>query len=681
VCAAVLALVLGVAFAGGPALANERSEIAFDEEWRFQRADQRGAQAPGLDDTAWQEVRLPHTWNVEDGAIGGEYWRGAAWYRRHFTSPPLSGQRLFVRFGAANQVADVYLNSRKLCSHRGGYTAFVCDLTPALATTGENVLAVRVSNAPDPSVAPLKADFTFFGGLYRGASMTVTGPVHIGLGPLGDSGVTIEPTAVSAARAQARVRVEVANDGAVRLPVGAQVTWFDATHRAVATGRAQRPVAAHTRTTLVVPVTLDHPHLWDGLKDPYLYQVETKLTGDAGGDFVIETTGLRAFTLDAAHGARLNGRPIELRGVNLHQDFAGKGNALGPAEHAANLALLREIGANAVRLAHYPRAQAELDGLDRAGMLAWSEIPLVDLITPSAAFEQSTTTQLREMIAQARNHPSVVMWGLANEVKVDHRGLIARLNRLAHELDAARPTVAASDAPPQNSLVRITDAIAFNKYDGWYYRALADFGPDIDAALAALPDRPVGVSEYGAGANPLHHQEPPEQPKIDAPIHPEEWQSRLHEVYLDAFAARPRLFGHFVWNLCDFAAPIRHEGGLPGLNTKGLVSYDRSVRKDAFYLYRAAWSAEPTVYITSRRARARDHSPIPVRVYSNLPALELRVNGSAAQGPPARLSHGFLWPAVPLKPGRNHLVVTGVFPATGQVIKDEVDLELGAAAP
>jgi beta-galactosidase len=665
---------LPLAGAGGTG-ANEpapvRTTSLLSEGWRFLRADAAGAEAAAFDDATWASVTVPHTYNASDGQDGGgDYYRGVAWYRRTLTAPALAGRRAFLEFGAANAVAEVYLNGVRIGGHRGGYSAFRFDVTDALVA-GDNVLAVKVDNAPQPDVPPLQADYTFFGGLYREVRLITTDALHIDLLDRASSGVYLRASNVSAASADVSARVRVVNGGdAAEL----SLTLLDASGAEAA--RFTSAVATSSEVTeYALSGTLANPHLWDGQRDPHLYTARVELArGGAVLDSVTQPLGVRSFAVDAATGFSLNGRALDLHGVNRHQDRIDRGWAIGTAEHDEDMAFIREIGATAVRLAHYQHDQYFYDLCDREGLVVWAEIPLVDAITDSPEFADNARQQLQELIRQSYNHPSIVFWGFGNEQRTDDapsNTLLADLAALvASEDDSRLSTYAHCCNPDASALTQHGDTIGYNYYYGWYMGSFNDVGAWADALHAAQPALRFALSEYGAGASVIQHEDPPQQPATTAPFHPEEYQSALHEATWKQLEARPYIWGKFVWNLFDFASDGRNEGDGPGRNDKGLVTYDRQTRKDAFYWYKANWSAAPTVHISSSRFEPRTTATIDVKVYSNLERLSLTVNGAALPELTAA-DHVFRWTAVALQPGANVVEARGT-DASGAVITDSV---------
>jgi len=644
-----------------------RSDTLLREGWRFFAGEVTGAEQPGYDDgqLGWQDVTVPHTWNAQDAQDGGSnYRRGAGWYRRHWSEPAsTAGRRVYLQFDAANSVADVYLNGRRLGQHRGGYSAFRFDATAALRE-GDNLLAVRVDNAAVPDVPPLSADFSFFGGLYRDVHLVVVPALHLDLEDAASPGVYLNTSEVSAASAELHARVRVRNGSAESETARVAVSVADADGVLVANLEGELPLAAGQTGELGLDGEIAEPHLWNGRLDPYLYRVTAQLTSarDPLGDrdVLVQPLGIRFFSVDANSGFSLNGRPLDLHGVNRHQDRINRGWAIGEAEHDEDMALIVEMGASAVRLAHYQQAQYFYDLCDREGLVVWAEIPLVDAITADPAFTENSRQQLIELIRQSYNHPSILFWGIGNEQRTDDapsNALLGELAALARSEDASRlSTYAHCCSSDTGGLPQHADLSAYNEYFGWYTGNYDQFGAWADALHAARPTARLALSEYGAGASLNQHQDPPQQPATDGTFHPEEYQSVFHEAHWAALETRPYLWGKFIWNMFDFASDTRNEGDAPGRNDKGLVSYDRKTKKDAFFWYKANWFSEPFVHITSRRFEPRTTANIDIKVYSNLPRAILRVNGSLVSELESP-THIFRWPGVPLLQGVNQVEV------------------------
>lgn len=641
--------------------------ISINENWRFNLGEHEGAESVAFDDGGWETIDLPHTWNNLDGQDGGDdYHRGTGWYRRRLEIPAdAKNRRYFLRIGAASMAADVYLNGVKLGRHVGGFAAFCYELTPHIRFGEQHVLAVRVDNSHDDNVPPWSADFTFFGGLYRGAELLVTNALCISPLDYASPGVKIEQRNVSPERGDVVVRTQTSNGAKKPVDATVSTTITDRDGHAVASSESKHIVDAEGLAVAEAKLTVDKPHLWNGVDDPYLYEVRVRVSdGDRIVDEQRHPLGLRFFRVDPDRGFFLNGKPYRLYGVNRHQDRINKGWAIGKAEHDEDFALIREMGCTAVRLAHYQHDAYVYDLCDRLGLIVWAEIPLVDRINDTESFTNNCRQQLIELIRQNRNHPSILFWGVHNEITApwkpgpDAGPLVGELARLAKSEDPTRLTVCAATDPPEHPANWQTDLTAFNRYFGWYGGEPEELGDWLDKMHADHPKSPLGVSEYGAGASILHHEDPPKKPKHDGEWHPEEWQARVHEQSWTIMRQRPYLWCVFVWNMFDFAVDRRSEGDTAGRNDKGLVTYDRKTRKDAFYWYKANWSDEPMIHITSKRFTDRKDPNVNVRVYSNLDEVTLTVNGKPI-GQRRSDNHIFEWTDVTLSPGENTIRAAG----------------------
>ncbi len=577
--------------------------------WRFAKTARLPEALPG----DWEAVTLPHTWNAADGQDGGnDYWRGTAAYCKQFSKPALEeGEQVWLEFLGAAMTAEVYLNGQKLASHAGGYSAFRVDLTDHLRE--DNLLCVLVDNSDNGTVYPQKADFTFYGGLYREVNLIIVPALHFELGYCGTPGIKVTPL-VSDDLKTAEIAVESwQNGGTVTFAVNGET-------------RTVPSVNGHARAAF----TVENVHLWDGVDDPYLYTATATLDS---GDKISARFGCRKFVIDPQKGFLLNGRSYPLRGVSRHQDRKGLGNALTRREHEEDMAIIKEIGANTVRLAHYQHAQEFYDLCDENGIVVWAEIPYITMHMRNG--RDNTLSQMEELIVQCYNHPSIAVWGLSNEITAaspvneelleNHRAL----NDLCHRMDTTRPTTMANvfmletDSP----ILEIPDVNSYNLYFGWYLGELEQNEAFFDEFHAKYPDRAIGFSEYGADANPQFQSSAPEKGDYT-----ESYQCLYHEHILKVIEERPWLWATHVWNLFDFAADGRDEGGKHGENQKGLVTMDRKVRKDAFYLYKAAWNrAEPFVHLCGSRYVDRAEDVTEIKVYSNQPQVSLYVDGNLVE--------------------------------------------------
>ena len=583
-----------------------RKLILLDKNWTFYK---------NPDSTQGEEVSLPHTWNAVDGQDGGnDYYRGTCKYECHFSRPELETDgKAYLEFDGAAMTADVVINGTKAVHHEGGYGAFRADITQYLKD--ENKLEVYVDNSDNTKVYPQKADFTFYGGLYRMVKLVTVSKNHFELDYAGGTGIKVTPevtlTDAAAKKADAKVTVEL---------------WMvgDAEAVTVTIDGQQKETPVENGYAKAV-FDLANVHLWDGVDDPYLYTAKAELSD---GDIVETTFGCRSFSIDPQKGFFLNGRSYPLRGVSRHQDRAGAGNALTHEMHREDMEIIKELGANTIRLAHYQHAQEFYDLCDENGMIVWAEIPYITMHMSDGT--ENTLSQMRELVVQNYNHPSIVCWGLSNEITAasavneelleNHR----KLNDLCHALDMTRPTVMAdvfmleTDSP----MLEIPDMNSYNLYFGWYLGELEQNDSFFDAYHTTYPDRVIGLSEYGADANPAYHSANPERGDYT-----EEYQCIYHEHMAKMIEERPYLWATHVWNLFDFAADGRDEGGKHGVNQKGLVTIDRKLKKDAFYLYKAYWSKTPFVHVCGRRYVERTEDVTEIKVYSNEQSVTLFVDG------------------------------------------------------
>ncbi len=566
-------------------------------------------------------VNLPHTWNAIDGQDGGgDYYRGTCAYVKRILADELpAGEKLFLEINGANSSADVYVNGRRLAHHDGGYSTWRVDVTDSVDRNGGTLLAVMVDNSPNDHVYPQMADFTFYGGLYRDVNLIGVPQSHFDLMHFGGPGIAVTPVMEGK---DAHARTQVYLSGAHK----GQTLRFTIKTQDGRLVEQQEVPADRTVCETVIP----NACLWNGRKDPYLYTMTAELLEDGNVlDRVSVRFGCRSFAIDPERGFILNGMCYPLRGVSRHQDRWGIGNALQPEHHREDMALIEEMGANTIRLAHYQHDQAFYDLCDEHGMVVWAEIPYISQHLPKG--RENTIQQMKELIVQNYNHPSIVVWGLSNEITMkgeedpdlidNHR----ELNELCHNMDPTRKTTVAavSMCPPDAEYLTIPDAVSYNHYFGWYGGDTSMNGPWFDDFHTKHPDIPIGVSEYGCEALNWHASSPAQGD------YTEEYQAFYHEELIKQLFTRPYLWATHVWNMFDFGADNRAEGGENGQNHKGLVTFDRKYKKDAFYAYKAWLSDEPFVHICSKRYTDRVEDVTQVKVYSNLPEVELFANGKS----------------------------------------------------
>ena len=564
-----------------------------------------------------ETINLPHTWNAVDGQDGGnDYWRGTCTYETTFPMPDFdpNTQTVYLEFQGVNASTDVELNGTAVIHHDGGYSTFRAEVAGLLQT--ENHMTVRVDNSVNDRVYPQKADFTFYGGIYRDVTLLVVNKHHFDLDFFGGPGLRITPALDGTT---GKIRVESWTN--VENPT-VEVTLTDAAGTTVASGQGS-------------DVTLDIPnvHLWDGVKDPYLYTATLRLVENGTTvDQIFSRFGVRTFRVDPKEGFFLNGRRYPLHGVSRHQDRKGLGNALTRAHHDEDMDLIREIGANTIRLAHYQHDQYFYDLCDQYGMIVWAEIPYISEHMPNG--RDNTISQMKELIIQNYNHPSIVTWGLSNEITIstkDKADMLDNhrvLNDLCHTMDTTRPTTLACYAMcgPFNRSAHISDLVSWHLYLGWYVPGL--FLNDLWISFFHLvyPKRCLGYSEYGCEGMPNLHSSKPRRGD-----HTEEYQAIYHEFMLKCFQRHPYMWSTHVWNMFDFAADARDQGGEPGMNHKGLVTFDRKTKKDSFYLYKAYWSEEPFVHLCGSRYTDRTEQTTTVKVYSNQSEVSLYANGKLVE--------------------------------------------------
>ncbi len=581
---------------------------------------------------------LPYTWNGVDGQDGGgDYLRTAFNFERVLDKPDVKpDEDVYLEFKGVNSSADVYIDGELVTHHDGGYSTFRVCVTDRLKQS--STLRVRVDNSKTEKVYPQTADFTFYGGIYRDVGLIVVNKTRFDLDHYGSCGLKITPIVEDG---DGKIVAEAYITGGGE----ATVTVSDADGNVVASGKSGE--------TLTVPGV----RLWNGIVDPYLYTVRAELT--AGGkvvDAIEQRVGFRTFSFDPKKGFFLNGKPYPLRGVSRHQDRPNKGNALSRADHEEDMAIIKEIGANTIRLAHYQHDDYFYDLCDEAGMVVWAEIPYISRHMPEA--NDNATQQMRELICQQYNHPCIVTWGVSNEITMHgkHRkDMLAyhrKLNDLVHELDKTRPTVMACFAMcgPANKAAHITDIVGWNLYLGWYVPGF--FLNDLWLRLyhTMYKKSCLAFSEYGAEGMPNLHSEHPKRGDNS-----EEYQAAYHEYMLECFERHPYLWGTYVWNMFDFAADARNQGGEPGMNHKGLVTFDRKTRKDSFYVYKAYWSKEPVLHIAGKRFINRTGGSTVVKVYSNLDYVTLTANGVKLKG--KKKGRVFIY-KVKLAKGQTELIAT-----------------------
>ena len=595
-----------------------RNIVSLNRKWAFVMGQ---SELPGAMPQPAYYVNVPHTWNAIDGQDGaGDFYRGLCWYVKALSHEDLpEGDKLFIEIQGANASADLYVAGKHVAHHDGGYSTWRADVTDLVSRTGDTLIVIGVDNSANDRVYPQMADFTFYGGLYRDVNLIGVPESHFDLTHFGGPGIAVTPV-VNGKNASVRTEVWLKNAKKgqtlryrVTLPCGRLVSKHEVP-------------AAQTALTAVI----EDVHLWHGRKDPYLYTATVELCEDGKVLDTVKTRfGCRTFAIDPERGFILNGEEYPLRGVSRHQDRWGVGNALTREHHREDMELIAEVGANTIRLAHYQHDQYFYDLCDEYGMVVWAEIPYISQHLPNG--RENTISQMKELITQNYNHPSIVVWGLSNEITMkgeqdpdlidNHRVL----NDLCHEMDKTRLTTMAivSMCPMDAAYIKIPDTVSWNHYFGWYGGDTGMNGPWFDKFHAMYPDIPVGCSEYGCEALNWHTSTPTQGD------YTEEYQAYYHEELIRQLFTRKYLWATHVWNMFDFGADNRAEGGENGQNHKGLVTFDRKYKKDSFYAYKAWLSDDPFVHICGKRYVDRVEDVTKVTVYSNLPEVELFANGQS----------------------------------------------------
>ena len=652
-----------------------------NEGWRFSLSE--GNTSIDFDDGGWQLVTLPHTWNAEDCATGAsfageKYYRGCGCYRKTLVINEFN--RLFIEFKGANTVTELYVNGKFVGRHEGGYSAFRFDMTD-FAVRGENIIAVKVNSAPTDYIAPItnQGDFTKQGGIYRGVSLITAEPLHIDLMDYGSSGIYITPKNITKTSADIGIEVKLAN----YYPESRQITVKAVIRGGVCEESAEREITvASGKSSVTLDLPIKDPILWQGRENPYLYQAEITLSENSAAlDSRSVSFGIREYHIDPEEGFFLNGRYLDLRGVNYHQDSFENGWAMSDAQRDRDYGMIADMGCTAVRMAHYQHVDYEYELCDRLGLAVWTEIGIVNKMSPdegeshklSEGFAENAKRQLTELIRQNYNHPSIIVWGISNELHQmtdEIFALYEELNALAKSEDKTRLTVYADNQFWGRFLKLPADVVGYNRYFGWYKEAggVECFGGWLDEMHAA-EKRPACLSEYGGGGAISQHKDNVDWNEDIDPCgvrHYENYQSRLHEVIWEQLSARKYLWGKFIWCMFDFASDGRNEGETNGQNDKGLVTRNR-VKKDAFYFYQSVWSENPMLHLTEKRFDPRPALVPQVKAYSNADNAELFVNG-VSMGRVCGESV-FVWENIQLTAGENMIEVKSVFP-DGTVLND-----------
>ena len=640
---------------------NPRTFILLDKGWGYRPVSDTGLKS------SMKQVTVPHTWNANYIPGTRSYNREMMVYRRDLEiTPDMKDKRLFLYFEGVNSSATVLVNNKSVGSHKGGYTAFCMEVTD-YAKQGTNKLEVWVTNAYNPEILPISGDFNIYGGIHRPCHLLVTEQDCISPLFYASPGVFIHQDKVSEKQAQITVETMLSLRGK-KQGLKVRTTIEDAKGNIISQNIEQNVTIENVKQ----PFVIEHPVLWNAKQNPHLYKVIVELLDNGKViDRVEQRTGLRYFSVDADKGFFLNGKYLDLYGFCLHEEVEGKGSALSAEDHERDMELVKESGATSLRLVHYPHSESIYHLSDENGIVLWTEIPMVGPggydfcgFINTDGLKEHARQVLKELVYQKYNHPSICFWGIFNEIRTnyDNAEPFAReLHELYKEIDPSRLTTLASCDDPK-FYQNCSDLMAWNKYIGWYgsRNAPETAGNFFDKAKAASNGKPVAISEYGGGANVEHHFSMKENDvKPSGQFHPEEGQTYIHEGNWSAFAQRPYMWAKYIWVFADFQSAIRNEGGKPGINDKGLVTYDRKIKKDAFYFYKANWSTETMNYITSRRFTKRPEASVQVKVYSNLRENTLYVNGKKIGKQKSDSLHRVVWQNVTLSKGENRIRVEG----------------------
>jgi beta-galactosidase len=662
--------------APGVTVDQVRTVTDLTRNWRFVLDDSlTDDQALGANTSNWSSVNLPHTWNAGDAATTAqstpstpEYLRSVGWYQLDFDAGPQTGGTRWLQFDAASITADVWLNGVKLGQHRGAFTAFRFDVTNLLKP-GRNVLVVKTDNrratrdGEANAIAPLSGDFNMSGGLYRGVSLVSTpNKAHIALGDLGGPGIYARTASVSGTSAVVNVATKLENALAAAGSYTVTASLLDAegktVKKSVSSAVALRP---GEKATVSQDLNVADVRLWQGLADPYLHKLVVELKDGAGTsiDKVVRDFGVREMRFDPNNGFFLNGRSVPLHGVNMHQDMLGKAWSVSHEDIDRSFELIKEVGANTLRMAHYPHSYYAVTQADKLGLVVMAELPYVNssaiggrTVDPeTTGFAENAREQLRELIRQKYNNASLGIWSVGNEVQGGDdsqnnvRAMFKSLHDTAKAEDPGRITTLANQINRSGDVIRpdaitltgVTDSFSVNRYFQWYYgQSETQLGENLDQIHAASPTQPIGVTEYGAGSGLTHHTDNVRGGRVCSSdtsgatricYQPEGYANYVHEKAYEQMVQRPYLMGTWIWNMFDFGSGNRHEGDIGQTNTKGIVTFGRDVKKDVFFFYKANWSQAPVTYIAERRHTDRVYKTAQVKVYSNAASVALRVNG------------------------------------------------------
>lgn len=675
-----LASILLACLLGSICKAEAREVTPFNNGWEFKKGPflTDAMQTAARWNADWEQVNVPHTWNADDmQKKTNSFYAGVAYYRKHYVFPEsLEGKRLFLRFEGVGACAEVYVNGYLVGTHKGAYSAFVCEIGSQVRLGEENEIVVKADNAARPDVIPVNhALFGVYGGIYRPVWLIVTEPCNIVVNDCASPGVYITQKNVSKQSADVSVRVKLDNATLAPATLELENAIYTREGKLVKVHRQSFDLTPQGVQNYVSDFKISHPHLWQGREDPYLYKVVSRLKQDGQViDEVIQPLGLRKYEAVAGKGFFLNGKKYPMYGVTRHQDWWGMGSALTNREHDFDLEQIMEVGATTVRFAHYQQSDYIYSRCDTLGLIIWAEIPFVNRVTGQEW--DNVHQQMRELIRQSFNHPSIYVWGIHNEVYHPH-GYTAALTQSVHDLckleDPDRYTVAVNGyGHAEHPVNGNTDIQGMNRYFGWYEKKIQDIKPWIEKMEKEYPWQRLMLTEYGADANIEHQTELlGDALNWGSDFYPETFQTKTHEYQWGIISQHPYILASYLWNMFDFAVPQWKRGGVDARNMKGLITFDRKIRKDAFYWYKANWSKEPVLYLTQRRNTERERRETSVTVYSNLGTPRVFLNGRELDG--VRKGYTdvhYIFDQVTLAEGRN--VLRAVIVSDGKEYTDEI---------
>ncbi|UBD75608.1 beta-galactosidase [Parabacteroides goldsteinii] len=678
----VLSLTLLLACLGLMTMQAEGRKVeSFNSGWSFKKAPaekELAINAPKWD-KGWSEVEIPHTWNAKDMQVqANSFYEGAAYYKKQYFFPAeLKNKRVFLRFEGVGSCAEVFVNGMLATSHKGGYSAFACEISPLLKAGEENEIIVKADNKSRPDVIPVNHNlFGVYGGIYRPVWLVVTEPYNISVTDCASPGVYVTQKNVSKKQADVKVKVKLDNGTLQPAPVTLQNTIYDQEGKQVATHSQSFELSAQGEQAYESSFTIKKPTLWQGRENPYLYKVVSRLIKDGQViDEMVQPLGLRKYEIVAGKGFYLNGEKYPMYGVTRHQDWWGLGSALKNENHDFDLATIMDVGATTVRFAHYQQSDYLYSRCDSLGLIIWAEIPFVNRVTGQEA--ENCRNQLREMIRQSFNHPSIYVWGLHNEVYQPHqytKELTQSLHDLAKTEDPDRYTVSVNGYGHMEHPVNlVADIQGMNRYFGWYEKKIQDIKPWVENLEKEYPHQKLMLTEYGADAN-LNHQTEYLGDALNwtKEFYPETFATKTHEYQWSVIAAHPYIIASYLWNTFDFCAPMWVRGGVPARNMKGLVTFDRKIKKDSYFWYKANWSKEPVLYLTQRRNWDREKKETSVTVYSNIGTPKVYLNGKELTG----IREGYtpvhyIIDNITLDMGKN--IVKTVVVKDGKTYEDEIE--------